>query len=178
MGESEGLEVVGPIVGDTDGDTVGDTVGTELGLVVGGGVLLVGLGVVGAGVVGGAEGDELGAELGSSEGELVGAGDTVGGALGDALGLPVGGSVFRMHRLERYSESSSRSSACNGRTPRCFAGLLSIIHKADPYSMLDSFPTPMAKRSTLSSVSASISDWYCVTASTFMHSLGPRTQSW
>ena len=72
--------------------------------------------------------DTDGDSEGATDGVSLGATDTVGLDEGAAEGDLVGGSVFKIQRAERYSESSSRVKACKGRTPRYFAGLLSMIH--------------------------------------------------
>mmetsp|Transcript_21851 Transcript_21851/g.47548 ORF Transcript_21851/g.47548 Transcript_21851/m.47548 type:complete len:211 (-) Transcript_21851:2866-3498(-) len=128
------------------------------------------------------EGAALGTSVGLTEGmvvgALLGAGETVGARDGVSLGAAVGGSVFRMHRFLRAEDNSSRLMAWIGRTPRSLAGLLSIIHSADPFWTLLSSPTPIASRSTFSLVRALISESYWVAAAEFLQLLGPRTQSW
>jgi len=168
LGDAEGEEE-GVAVGDALGEELGDAEGEEEGAAVGDAL---------GEELGDAEGEEEGEEDGDALGELLGENVVVGETLGEALGEAVGGSVFKIQRLDRYSESSSRFKACSGRTPKYFAGLLSIIQSAEPQATLESAPTPIAIRSTLSSLKALISESYWVTASAFIHSLGPRTQSW
>lgn len=74
----------------------------------------------------------MGCEDGTSVGNALGAGEVLGETEGETLGDIVGDSVFKMHRFFTASDNASRSKACIGRTPRSLAGLLSIIHNADP----------------------------------------------
>jgi len=191
MGISVGLvegDVVGEEVGDADGTSVdgaddGDAVGEPVGRPEG---FPVGfpegdtVGVLDGAEVTVAVGELLGAPVGAEVGLLLGGveGELEGVPVGEALGLPVGGSVLRMHKLDRYIESSSRLSACNGNTSRAFPGLLSIIQRAEYFLTFDSSPMPIASRSTRSRSRAASSDSYWVAASAFRHSFGPRTQSW
>ena len=71
--------------------------------------------------------DKDGAFEGEAEGVSLGAIDTVGLVEGDSDGEVVGGSVFKIQREDRNSESSSSVNACKGSTPKYFAGLLSMI---------------------------------------------------
>ena len=170
-----GLElgfVVGLELGFAVGEAEGDELGLEEGLADG-----VPVGALLGEALGTMEGLADGAPVGALLGEALGTMDTEGVALGEALGDVVGGSVLRMHRLPKYSESSSRLSACRGKTPIYFAGLLSITHNAESLDTSEAAPTPIARRSTPSSVSAAISESYCVTASLFVQALGPLTQS-
>jgi len=114
---------------------------------------------------------------GKSVGNALGAGETVGLFVGAPLGVWVGESVFKIQRFLRAEDNSSRFRAWTGRTPRSLAGLLSIIHKADPDWTLLSSPTPIANRSTFNLVRAAISESYWVAAAAFKQLLGPRTQS-
>jgi hypothetical protein len=111
VGEIVGLLVVGDAV--VTGALVGETEGTSEGDIVGEAV-----GASDGELLGTSEGDDDGTSVGGSDGELLGADDTVGIELGEALGLFVGGSVFRIQRLERYSASSSRFSACERKLER------------------------------------------------------------
>lgn len=74
----------------------------------------------------------MGCEVGTSLGDALGAGEVVGETEGEALGDVVGDSVFKIHRFFTASDNAWRFKACTGRTPRSLAGLLSIIHNADP----------------------------------------------
>lgn len=120
----------------------------------------------------------MGRKVGAIVGDELGAGDSVGETEGETLGEVVGDSVFKIQRDFTAADNASRSNAWTGRTPRSLAGLLSIIHNAEPLCTLLSSPTPIASRSTFKSSSAFSSDPYCVTAPAFKQLSGPRTQSW